>query len=131
MKIGLIAHDAKKTLMQNFCLAYRPILVRHQLCATGTTARMITESSGLNVETFLPGHLGGVEQLGTEIEQNKIDTVIFLRDPLRPKKHEADAKFLIKLCDTRNIPIATNIATAEMLVKSLDRGELEWRENYR
>ena len=131
MNIGLIAHDSKKKLMQNFCIAYRGILNKHSLFATGTTGRLIEEVSNLTIHKYLAGHLGGEQQLGSEIETNQIDMLIFLRDPQSPNLHEPDASKLFKLCDMHNIPFATNLATAEMLVKSLDRGDLEWREIFK
>ena len=131
MNIGLIAHDSKKKLMQNFCIAYRGILNKHSLFATGTTGRLIEEVSNLTIHKYLAGHLGGEQQLGSEIETNQIDMLIFLRDPKSPNLHEPDAGKLFKLCDMHNIPFATNLATAEMLVKSLDRGDLEWREIFK
>ena len=131
MRIALIAHDAKKKLMQNFCIAYRDILSHHQLFATGTTGRLIEEVTKLNVHKHLAGHLGGMQQIGAQVEQNEIDLVIFLRDPLSPKRHEPDVNNVVKLCDMHNIPMATNLATAELLIKSLDRGDLEWREMYK
>ena len=131
MNIGLIAHDAKKTLLQNLCVAYRSVLSRHSLYATGTSGRLVEEATGLPVHKFLAGHVGGVQQMGSQIEQNDLDLVIFLRDPEKPKKHEPDVHRIIHLCDLHTIPIATNLATAEMLIKSLDRGEIDWREMYR
>ena len=131
MNIGLIAHDSKKKLMQNFCIAYRGILSKNELYATGTTGRLIEEVTNLNVHKYLAGHLGGSQQLGAQIEHNEIDLVIFLRDPLNPKRHEPDVHKAVQLCDMHNIPLATNVATAELLIKSLDRGDLEWREIYR
>ena len=128
MNIGLVAHDAKKNLMQNFCIAYRGILSKHNIYATGTTGRLIEEVTNLNIHKYLAGHLGGEQQLASQIEHNQIDMVIFLRDPLSPKSHEPDVNNAINLCDTYNIPFATNLATAELLVKALDRGDLEWRE---
>ncbi|MBP5608234.1 MAG: methylglyoxal synthase [Lachnospiraceae bacterium] len=128
MKIALIAHDAKKKLMQNFCIAYRGILSKHEVYATGTTGRLIEEVTNLNVHKFLAGNLGGEQQIGIQIEHNQIDMVIFLRDPLNPMTHEVDASNMLRLCDMHNIPLATNLASAELLIKSLDRGELEWRE---
>lgn len=130
MRIALIAHDAKKKLMQNFCIAYRGILSKNQLYATSTTGRLIEEVTNLNVHKHLAGHLGGMQQIGAQIEQNEVDLLIFLRDPLTPKKHEPDVNDVVKLCDMHNIPLATNLATAELLIKSLDRGDLEWREIY-
>lgn len=131
MNIGLVAHDSKKKLMQNFCIAYRGILSRHKLYATATTGRLIEEVTNLNIHKHLAGHLGGMQQIGAQIEQNEIDLLIFLRDPLNPKRHEPDVNDVVKLCDMHNIPMATNLATAELLIKSLDRGDLEWREMYK
>ena len=131
MNIGLVAHDAKKKLMQNFCIAYRGILAKNDLYATGTTGRLVEEVTNLTVHKFLSGHLGGTQQLGSQIEHNNIDLVIFLRDPLTPKSHEPDVGYIIRLCDMHNIPLATNLATAELLIKALDRGDLEWREFYK
>ena len=131
MNIAFIAHDAKKKLMQNFCVAYRGILSKHELYATGTTGRLIEEVTNLSVHKFLAGHLGGEQQIGAQIEQNLIDLVVFLRDPLSPKSHEPDPGNVMRLCDMHNIPLATNLASAELLIKSLDRGDLEWREMYK
>lgn len=131
MNIALIAHDAKKKLMQNFCIAYRGILSKNELYATGTTGRLIEEVTNLNVHKYLAGHLGGEQQIGAQIEHNEIDLVIFLRDPLAPKAHEPDVSNVMRLCDMHNIPLATNLASAELLIKSLDRGDLEWREMYK
>ena len=131
INIGLIAHDAKKKLMQNFCIAYRGILSKHELYATGTTGRLIEEVTNLNIHKFLAGHLGGQQQLSAHIEQNLIDLVVFLRDPLTPKSHEPDIQSVMRICDMHNIPLATNLATAELLIKALERGDLEWRETFK
>ena len=131
MNIALIAHDAKKKLMQNFCIAYRGILSKHELYATGTTGRLIEEVTNLNIHKFLAGHLGGQQQLSAHIEQNLIDLVVFLRDPLTPKSHEPDIQSVMRICDMHNIPLATNLATAELLIKALERGDLEWRETFK
>lgn len=131
MNIGLVAHNSKKKLMQNFCIAYRGILSKHMLYATGTTGRLIEEVTNLNVHKYLAGHLGGEQQLGSQIEHNEIDLVIFLRDPLTQKTHEPDIVNIMTTCDMHNIPLATNLATAELLIKSLERGDLEWREMYK
>lgn len=131
MNIGLIAHDSKKTLMQNFCIAYRGILSKHDLYATGTTGRLIEEVTNLNVHKYLAGHLGGQQQLGAQIAQNEIDALIYLRDPNNPKPHDPDVNDVFRLCDTHNIPMATNLATAEILVLALNRGDLDWREMYK
>ena len=117
--------------MQNLCIAYRSILAKHTLYATGTTGRLIEEVTNLNIHKFLAGHIGGEEQLGAMIDQNQIDLVIFFRDPLNARSNEPDVNKAIRLCDIHNVPLATNIASAEMLLKSLERGDLEWREMYR
>ena len=126
MNVGLIAHDAKKKLMQNFCIAYRGILNKHTLYATGTTGRLIEEVANLNVHKYLAGALGGAQ-----IENNELDMVIFLREPVSPRSHEPDVNNVVRLCDMHNIPLATNLATAELLIRALDRGDLDWREMYR
>ena len=131
MHIALIAHDDKKKLMQNFCIAYRGILSKNTLFATGTTGRLIEEVTNLTVHKYLTGHLGGEQQMGAAIEQNEIDLLIFLRDPVTQQTHEVDVANLVRLCDMHNIPVATNLASAELLLKSLDRGEFEWRELYK
>jgi len=131
MNIALIAHDEKKKLMQNFCIAYRGILSKHELYATGTTGRLIEEVTNLSIHKYLAGYLGGEQQMCAQIEQNDIDLVIFLRDALTPKKQDPDVHNVFKLCDMYNIPLATNLASAELMIKSLERGDLEWREAYR
>ncbi|MBQ8185123.1 MAG: methylglyoxal synthase [Lachnospiraceae bacterium] len=131
MNVGLMAHDAKKKLMQNFCIAYRGILCKHELFATGTTGRLVEEVANLSVHKYLAGHLGGEQQLAAQIEHNQLDLMIFLRDPIQPKSHEPDVNDIVRLCDMHNIPMATNLATAELMVKALDRGDLEWREMYK
>lgn len=131
MNIGLIAHDEKKQLMQNFCVAYRGILARHSLYATGTTGRLVEEVTNLSIHKYLAGHLGGEQQMGAQIEANDLDLVIFLRDPLRAKPHEPNLSNVVRLCDIHNIPVATNLATAELLIKALERGEFEFRNYYR
>ena len=130
MNIGLIAHDGKKTLMQNFCIAYRGILSKHNLFATGTTGRLIEEVTNLSIHKYLAGHLGGEQQMSAQIAQNDIDALIFLRDPMA-KPHEPEVNGVIKLCDMHNIPMATNLATAELIILSIDRGDLDWRAIYR
>lgn len=131
MNIGLIAHDSKKTLMQNFCIAYRGILSKHNLYSTGTTGRLIEEVTNLTVHKYLAGNLGGEQQLGAQIAQNDIDAMIFLRDPAAQPFHDPDVNNVFRLCDTYNIPMATNLATAELIILSIDRGDLDWREMYR
>jgi len=127
MNIALIAHDKKKEDMVNFCVAYKHILEKHKLCATGTTGKLIAEATGLQVHRFLSGPLGGDQQIGARVAYNRIDLVIFLRDPLTAQPHEPDINALLRLCDVHNIPLATNLATAEVMVKALERGDLDWR----
>ena len=123
-----MANDTKKKLMQNFCIAYRGILSGNELYATDTTARFIEEATNLHIHKYLPGTLGGLQQMAAQISNNDMDMVIFLRDPQHPAPHEPDVNDIVKLCDIYNIPIATNLATAELLVLALGNGELEWRE---
>ena len=127
MNIALIAHDNKKKLMQNLCVAYRYILIKHNLFATGTTGRLIEEASNVPVHKYLAGHLGGEQQLGAQVAHNDIDLVIFLRDPVAQKIYEPDINSVLRLCDIHNIPLASNLATAEALLLALDRGDLDWR----
>lgn len=127
MNIALIAHDAKKELMVQFCIAYCGILSRHTLCATGSTGKMVSEATGLEVQKFLSGSQGGDQQIAARIAFNEIDMLIFLRDPLDPKPHEPHDMNLLRLCDMHNIPVATNIATGEVLIHGLERGDLDWR----
>lgn len=128
MTIALIAHDAKKELMVQFCIAYCGILSHHTLVATGTTGRTVSETTGLEVNKFLAGSQGGSQQIASRIGCDEIDMLLFFRDPLNPKPHEPDEASLLRLCDVHNIPVATNIATAEMLIHGLERGDLDWRE---
>ena len=128
MNIALIAHDKKKELMVQFCIAYKGILEKHVLFATGTTGKLINEGTGLDVYRFLSGPQGGDQQIGARIAYNEIDLVLFLRDPLSVEGYEPDVFSLLRLCDMQNIPIATNVATAEVLIHGLDRGDLDWRD---
>lgn len=127
MTIALIAHDAKKELMIQFCIAYCGILSKQTLCATGTTGKLVSEATGLHVERYLSGKQGGDQQIAARIACNEIDMVLFFRDPLTVKEHEPNEMTLLRLCDVHNIPIATNIATGEMLIHGLERGDLDWR----
>jgi methylglyoxal synthase len=128
MNIAIIAHDSKKELMIQFCIAYCGILCKHQICATGTTGKLVEEATGLNIVKFLSGAQGGDQQIASRIACNEIDMVLFFRDPLTVKEHEPNEMNLLRLCDVHNIPIATNIATGEMLIHGLERGDLDWRE---
>lgn len=128
MNIALIAHDSKKELMVQFCIAYCGILSKHTLCATGTTGKMVGEATGLKIQRYLSGSQGGGEQIAARISCNEIDILLFFRDPISAKPNEPKDSDLLRLCDVHNIPIATNIATAEALIHALERGDLDWRE---
>ncbi len=131
MNIALIAHDAKKELMVQFCIAYCGVLSRYNLCATGTTGKLVSEATGLQIQRFLSGSQGGDQQLASSISCNEIDLLIFFRDPLTMKSHEPNDANILRLCDVHNIPVATNIATAEALIHALEHGDLDWREYVR
>lgn len=128
MKIALIAHDRKKELMVKFTTAYKIILEQHELFATGTTGQRIAEATGLSVHRFNSGPLGGDQQIGAMISEDELDLVIFLRDPLAAQPHEPDVTALIRLADVYDIPLATNIGTAEVLLRGLEAGFLEFRQ---
>jgi len=128
LEIAIIADDNKKELMAQFCIAYCGILSRHHLCATHTTAKYIQDATGLEIETYLPGPQGGTDQISARVSYNEIDALFYFRgtDSERPM-FESDMNIL-RLCDVYNIPVATNIATAEVLICALDHGDLDWRE---
>ena len=128
MNIALIAHDSKKELMVQFCIAYCGILSKHRLCATGTTGKMVAEATGLKIQRYLSGRQGGDQQIAARISCNEIDLLLFFRDPISAKPHEPNEMNLLRLCDVHNIPVATNVATAEALIHSLERGDLDWRD---
>lgn len=127
MKIALIAHDRKKPLMIKLTTAYKGILEKHELFATGTTGGKISEATGLKVHRFKSGPLGGDQQIGAMISEDQLDLVIFLRDPLAAQPHEPDVTALIRLSDVYEIPLATNIGTAEVLLRGLEAGFLDFR----
>lgn len=128
MNIALIAHDAKKELMVQFCIAYCGILSRHTLMATGTTGKLVSDATGLNIVKFLSGQHGGAQQIASRIGCDEVDMVLIFRDPITAKETEPDESAILRICDVHNIPIATNIATAEMLIHGLERGDLDWRQ---
>lgn len=128
MNIALIAHDAKKELMTQFCIAYCGILSKHNLCATGTTGKIVSEATGLEIHRYLSGVQGGEQQIGSRIACNEIDLLLMFSDPLNPKPTEPNEANLLRLCNVHNIPVATNIATAEALIQALARGDLDWRD---
>ena len=128
MNIALIAHDKKKELMVQFCIAYKGILEKHVLFATGTTGKLIIENTHMNVYRFISVPQGGDQQIGARIAYNEIDLVLVFRDPLTSEGYEPDVSSILRLCDMHNVPIATNAATAEVLVRGLERGDLDWRD---
>ena len=128
MNIALIEKKKKKELMVQFCIAYCGILSRHNLCATGTTGKIVSETTGLKIVKFLSGAQGGGQQIAAKIGCDEVDMLLFFRDPLNPKPHEPNDMNLLRICDMHNIPVATNIATAEVLIHGLERGDLDWRD---
>lgn len=128
MNIAFIAHDKKKDEMVKLTTAYREIIKDHQIFATGTTGQRIIEATGLDVHRFKSGPLGGDQQIGAYVSDNKIDLVIFLRDPLTAQPHEPDISALLRLCDVYEIPLATNLGTSEILLRGLGNGFMEWRK---
>ncbi|MFL1672350.1 methylglyoxal synthase [Paenibacillus dendritiformis] len=127
-KIAFIAHDRKKDEMVNFVTAYESVFHGHQLYSTGTTGLRIMENTDLDIHRFQSGPLGGDQQIGALVAENEMDLIIFLRDPLMAQPHEPDIIALLRLCDVQGIPVATNVASAEILVKALQRGDFAWRE---
>jgi methylglyoxal synthase len=128
MNIAITAHDGKKELMIQFCIAYSGILSHHNLCATGTTAKLVSEATGLKVQGYLSGSQGGDQQISSRIACNEIDMVLYFRDSNYMPGEDKSGDTIIRLCDAHNIPVATNIATAEMLIHGLQRGDLDWRD---
>lgn len=127
MHIALIAHDRKKDEMVDFAIAYEHVLKQHRLFGTGTTGTRIMEQTRLQIHRFLSGPLGGDQQIGAKVAQNEMDLILFFRDPLMAQPHEPDITALLRLCDVYGIPVATNMATAEILIKALERGDFAWR----
>ena len=128
MEIAIIAHDMKKELMAQFCIAYCGILSKHNLCATAVTAKYISEATGLHIDRLMSGEQGGEQQLASRIAYNEIDVLLFFRDTRPASVHNTDEHELLRMCDLYNIPVATNIAMAEVVITALDRGDLDWRE---
>ncbi len=128
MTIALIAHDSKKELMMQFCTAYCRVFSKHRLVATGTTGKLVSEATGLPIQRFLSGAHGGDQQIASRIACNEVDLLLFFRDPINAKPSEPNEMNLLRLCDVHNIPVATNIATGEVLVHGLERGDLDWRD---
>lgn len=131
MEIAIIAHDMKKELITQLCIAYCGILSKHNICATNITAKYISDATGLKIERLLSGSQGGEEQIASRIAYNEIDVLIYFRDTRSNdtfSEHDKIERELLLMCDRYNIPVATNIATAELVIMALDRGDLDWRE---
>ena len=128
MEIAIIAHDGKKELMTQFCIAYCGILTKHNLCATSITARYISDATGLKIERLLTGEHGGEQQIASRIAYNEIDVLLCFRDTRPGAKFNPAEHELLRACDAYNIPVATNLATAEVIITARDRGDLDWRE---
>ncbi|MEK5037238.1 methylglyoxal synthase [Sporosarcina sp. FSL K6-3457] len=128
MKIALIAHDEKKHEMVNFTIAYEHIFSKYTLYATGTTGKRIMDETNLSVNRLMSGPLGGDQQIGAMLATGELDLILFFRDPLTAQPHEPDVSALLRLCDVYGIPLATNIATAELLLRSIENGDFAWRE---
>ena len=128
MEIALIAHDTKKELMTQFCIAYCGILSKHNICATATTGKYVADATGLNITRLLAGEQGGEQQIASRISYTEIDVLLYFRSTAPDFDHSEVEYNLMRLCDVHNVPIATNIATAEVLICALDRGDLDWRE---
>ena len=126
MRIALIAHDSRKELMAQFCTAYVRILSQNELVATGVTGKIVREACGLEVRCLYPGRSGGAEQLASMIAYVEVDMLLFFRDPVNAKPGEPNDVTLLRVCDMHTIPVATNIATAEVLIHGLERGDLAW-----
>ena len=127
MNIALMSHDNKKELMVQFCTAYAGILSQHQIYATNTTGHMVAEATGLNVHCFFSYSHGGSQQIGARIAYNEIDMVLFFDDPQSTELGD-DVRYICRLCDQYNVPFASNVATAEVLIHGLSRGDLDWRD---
>lgn len=129
MNITLMAHDKKKELMIQFCTAYKSVLSKHTLSATATTGRLVSDATGLPVSLFLSKNQGGHQQVDARIAYNEIDLIILFADPSETDPWEEQRIIqTLHLCDTYNVPVATNLASAEMMVLGLQRGDLDWRE---
>ncbi|MCM3088239.1 methylglyoxal synthase [Bhargavaea ginsengi] len=129
MNIALIAHDRKKDDLIQFVIAYLPIFKEHTLFATGTTGKLIAEATGLDIHRFRSGPLGGDQQIGAMVAENRLDLIIFFRDPLTAQPHEPDVSALLRLSDVYKVPLATNMGTAEVLLRGLSEDHLDWRLN--
>lgn len=127
MNIAILAHDNKRELMVQFCIAYCGIFALHSICSTAATGRMVTDATGLEVKNYMSRRQGGVQQIGAMIAYNEIDLVLFFADPQAPE-YVDDLTLIGRLCDQHSIPFASNVATAEVLILGLQRGDLAWRD---
>ena len=128
MNIALMAHDRRKELMVQFCIAYCGILAGHDICATNTTGRLVSEATGLPISLYMSCAQGGSQQIGSRIAYNELDLVLYFCDPHQPEEYQSSVMEIARLCDQQNVPFATNIATAEVLIHGLKRGDLDWRD---
>ncbi|MBR1780272.1 MAG: methylglyoxal synthase [Oscillospiraceae bacterium] len=127
MNIALMSHDNRKELLTQFCIAYCGILSKHTVCSTATTGKSVQDATGMDVKLFMSKVHDGTQQIGARIAYDEIDMVIYLTSP-KDDTAEKDLTYIRRLCDEHSVPIATNLATAEMLVQGLARGDLDWRE---
>ena len=128
MEIALIAEDKKKELLNQLCIAYCGILSKQKICATGKTGKIVSEATGLQIECLLPGSHGGVQQITSRVSYDEVDVVIFFRDSSVESSRNEISNELLRLCDIHNIPVATNIASAEVIIRGIERGDIDWRE---
>ena len=129
MEIAIIAHDNKRELMAQFCIAYYNVLKEHRICATAATGKYVADAAGLAIEKLLIGDGGGEQQMASRIAYNEIDCLLYFKDTAQANSYNEDAMNILRLCDMNNIPVATNIATAEILIRAVGAGDLDWR-NY-
>ena len=128
MNIALMAHDGRKELMVQFCIAYCGILAGHSICATNTTGRLVSEATGLPILHYLSCSQGGDQQIGMRIAYNELDMVLFFCDPSLIEEYQTSVLEIARLCDLHSVPFASNVATAEVLIHGLQRGDLDWRD---
>jgi methylglyoxal synthase len=128
LNIALMAHDRRKELMVQFCIAYCGILAGHSICATNTTGRLVSEATGLPITLYMSCNQGGNKQIGSRIAYNELDLVLFFCDPLLVEEYQSSVMDIVRLCDQHSVPFASNVATAEVLIHGLKRGDLDWRD---
>lgn len=128
MNIALLAHEKKKELMIQFCIAYAGILGKHSIWSSSALGNLISANTGLNINKMISGVSGTEDQIAARISCDEIDVLLFFRDPLTPTTRRSEETGILRLCDVHNVPVATNIATAEVIIMALDRGDLDWIE---